>query len=792
MGRERRGGDRSWLERAAYGVGRVGHALAEGAGLRLGYTGKELSVVSAQVAMLAEFDAALENPSELIATHGMAMIDKMRMDDTIHGIERGLIKTVLKRPGRYVPAADDAEDTRKHAAELNWNISNMEGSLKKSLEEIALAYCYGFTPTERVFDSGPTPFGLAIYLKALKTRKPHDFNIHVDKHGNIKPKGLYQIINGREVGYDLTVGDGGGFILYVYDEEFDNWLGNTAFGPAYRSYFCKEWFIKFQSIGIERFANGIPEIKIDLSETKGDYAAAQKKAEAILKSLQTESYIVMPSGFIFDIHELQGQGLQYIKDAILLHSGMIATALLAPEQAGFTQVEGGSYAKAESQIQNQWMSVVEEMREDLSEDVLGDQLGRVIIDLNHGPQEMYPVFEYDELSEDDKFEWLRAVVEAIKAGVIKNWTLEREEYVCKKFDLPMLPEDQRKILVAAESVAVAGGGGFGTPKGGGGGGGGAAPTEAEREEAGTPEATKQLAEPFPAHVFQMAEGPTPQRRQADIGRSATAALAEVVKGIRDDQIGRCEKLLALPKGKAHGQLKYWKLKGTGEIRRIIHATLLLATLSGKEAVRLQLKAKGIKPRDVHKLAGISDIALIPAIARKYFAGIPLSGEEAAIWSGRAFEVSDVASRTILKEVKQVLYDGLKHNDPRKTRMELRRIFQGYLDTGELSEGKLLQPWRIDTIVRNNVRDAYAQGRLSQLQDPDVDAVVVAYKNSVIRDANTTDICKTGMEGPFDKDDYVPPLYHHGCRTIGPKPIFEGERYEIHPFPHDKVAAGFDH
>ena len=779
------------MERAAHKVGRVQHALAEGAGRRPSYAGKELSVVSSQVAMLAEYDGALENPSELIKNHGMSKIDDMRQDDTISGIVGGLFKTRLKSPWHIDPADDDPEDTKKHAAFIEWCIVNMEGSLKKSLKQILLAYCYGFTPTERIFDAGNTPFGNRIYLKALKTRKPHDFNIHTDAGGNIKPKGLYQTVGGEVRGYDLSVGDGGGFILYSYNKEFDNHLGTSAFGPAYCPYFHKGWFIKFQAVGIERFANGIPEIAIDLDLAAVDYTTAETRAKDILKSLQSDSEFIMPSGFTFNLHELQGAGLQYIKDAILLHSGMIATALLVPEQAGFTQVEGGSYAKAQSQM-GLWMSVVEELGEDICEDIMGDQLIRVLIDLNWGPQESYPTFVFDPLDEDDKFEWCRAVGEAVKGGVIKNWTLEREEALCDKLGLPMLPDDLKKILTDAEMVAVGGSGDEGTG-GGESASGGSAPDEDDAEDAGTPDAS-QMSESFPADVFRLAEGRTKTRIRDDIEKSAIDALTAVAGAIQDDQLARVDKLLAMPKGKAARQLKDWQLKKVGDVRRIVHAMLLMAALGGKKDIRefiKKSKATNIRLSEAHKLAEISSIALIPSAVRAYFKGLTLSGEEAAMLSTRAFDVSGGLSNAMLKEVKQVLYDALKHGDARKARQELRRIFKGYLDTGELKEGKLLNPWRIETIVRNNTRDAYAQGRLAQLEDPDVADVVVAYGNTVIFDDNTTDICESGMEGPFDKDDYVPPPYHHACRTEGPVPIFEGERHEIHSFEHGKVAVGFD-
>jgi len=315
---------------------------------------------------------------------------------------------------------------------------------------------------------------------------------------------------------------------------------------------------------------------------------------------------------------------------------------------------------------------------------------------------------------------------------------------------------------------------------------------AEGGEAGTPEMS-QLTE-FPADVFRMATGSGKARERDAIEASAIAALATVAKAMQDDQLKRVDGLLALPTTKAARKLKDWNLKNVGEIRRIVHAMLLMATLQGKKDIREFIKASkatNVKLSEVHKLVDISTLALIPAIVRAYFKGIPISGEEAALLVTRAFDVAGGLSGQMLKEVKQVIYDALRHGDSAKCRMELRRVFQGYLDTGELKDAKLLHPWRIETIVRNNVRDAYSRGRLAQLEDPDVADVIVAYANTVIYDDNTTEICESGMEGPFDKDDYNPPGYHHACRTIGPVPIFEGERHEKKAFPHEKVAPGFD-
>ena len=92
-------------------------------------------------------------------------------------------------------------------------------------------------------------------------------------------------------------------------------------------------------------------------------------------------------------------------------------------------------------------------------------------------------------------------------------------------------------------------------------------------------------------------------------------------------------------------------------------------------------------------------------------------------------------------------------------------FTGGID----SAGKRVDPYRTETIVRTNSTDAYNQGRLAQMRDPDLAEATFGYQYSAILDDRTTDVCARLHNRIFEPGDedlkaYTPPL-HMNCRSI---------------------------
>ena len=133
---------------------------------------------------------------------------------------------------------------------------------------------------------------------------------------------------------------------------------------------------------------------------------------------------------------------------------------------------------------------------------------------------------------------------------------------------------------------------------------------------------------------------------------------------------------------------------------------------------------------------------------------------------------------------------MRHGDAKKTKRLLRRLFDKYLETGEISAktGKVLTAHRIDTIVRTNIAEAMNAGRMTMYDDPDVRDFIVAYTLSIVDDDMTSDECRDRMGEVYDKDEFAPPPYHHDCRSIT-VPIVSGETYKITKW-HPPIAVGF--
>jgi len=140
-----------------------------------------------------------------------------------------------------------------------------------------------------------------------------------DEHGNIEENGLIESGN-----KPLPVNK---FILFAYnpnDDDADSLYGESDFRAAYRYYFSNDVIQRFWNIFLEKFGQptvigryepGIPKIKQD------EYLD-------ILKTIQTDTAIVMPKGLEAELLEAQRRGSAGYKSAFDTNNAMIARSLL--------------------------------------------------------------------------------------------------------------------------------------------------------------------------------------------------------------------------------------------------------------------------------------------------------------------------------------------------------------------------------------------------------------------------------------------------------------------------------
>lgn len=131
---------------------------------------------------------------------------------------------------------------------------------------------------------------------------------------------------------------------------------------------------------------------------------------------------------------------------------------------------------------------------------------------------------------------------------------------------------------------------------------------------------------------------------------------------------------------------------------------------------------------------------------------------------KAFFVSNVAQLELIQQVWDAIDKAVKEGTPladfKKTiGSELRKAWAGTVDD---------PPWRLETIFRTNVQNAYGAGRYRQATHPDVAGDRPVWMFDAILDGRTTDICEACDGTKLPNDDawwktHLPPL-HFNCRS----------------------------
>lgn len=140
-------------------------------------------------------------------------------------------------------------------------------------------------------------------------------------------------------------------------------------------------------------------------------------------------------------------------------------------------------------------------------------------------------------------------------------------------------------------------------------------------------------------------------------------------------------------------------------------------------------------------------------------------------ANKAFWATGVMSRQLEAEVQAVLVAGLRAGLTGPEQADaVRSVFAPWVgDEAMISDPGVVSPYRLETIVRTNTTDAYNQGRLVGMRDPEVFPFVEGVMYSAIMDTRTTEIC-AGLDGRVfqpgdpDLDVYTPPN-HFNCRSI---------------------------
>jgi SPP1 gp7 family putative phage head morphogenesis protein len=658
------------------------------------------------------------NPGWLVSRKGIRIIDEMRRDDQIKAsmsFKKGSVLSTEWSITSPEGQSDDWEVTKY----VDETLKNLDETFEKAMWAMLSALEYGYSVTEKVW--GPDATG-KITLKALKTRRPHEFDFETDPYGNIKPDGVIQQQPKGPMRLPVEK-----FVLYAYDEEFQNPYGTTDLQAAYRHWWAKDNALKWLTILLERL--GIPPIFGMYDPMR--YTPQQiDDLKNVMQNIQAATFGVLPrpssatkeatSAIEFWAPELAKQATDVFIPALEFYDRAVARALLMPGHLGLTNEEqAGSFAKAKVAF-DVFMLIVEKIRKDLTELVVNDQIIRPLVDLNY-TVDQYPAFRLAPIENDVRADLL-ATWKTLVDGSIVSVQDEDEVHIRAMLEFPELtPGAEKKELNPPPPDPFGGGGGFGDkPQG--------------RPQ---PRENKQYASE--AHYAKIV------RDLDKLESSAGDSLKAQLTGVRDNLLAYIEQNYP----QSPEAVSMLEVRGFAGVQDVLREFLREAYGLGDEAMRRELP---------------QTFAFGP--------GAPFTPTEALRWlAQKALQVSGILRSRIIDEVRRVLLDALRFGElPGDTLGKLRDVFLPYLgDPGVIEDDAVVSPHRLETILRTNATEAFNQGRLTTVMDPKLKPFIRGMRYSAVIDHRTTDVCRYLDQKvfPLDEPDLqkLAPPNHFNCRAI---------------------------
>lgn len=670
-------------------------------------------------------DIETYDPDKLIRRKDLTVIDDMLRDDAVKAAMT-LKQNASVSGGWHIQEAEDNPNSEIHKEFIEDNLAKMDGSVEKVLMNITSALPYGFSVQEVVLKPDNGHF----IIDKLVSHAPHNLDWIVDPETQ-SIVGIEQISGSIE---PLPVWKA---LVYRWNSKFENPWGQTDLDAAYRPWFSKDVMIRYWNMHGERVA---------LQRLIATYESSLEGVANEMIDEWVESIgMAIPEGVSIEFtgggSDAQASSDVFAK-AIEVHDQAIARSILKQTLATGEGTRVGSMALGRVH-QDTFAMELNTVQMDISETVMTEQLIRLLIDLNFGPQSEYPRFVLADPFPEDPDEFAERYVGLIKEGGITP-TKEDEDRVRQLAELPPREGEDPPPGRAAK------GGGFG-----------ASPFEREEYRKARP-----LTETEQTIDFQMLE--------TAFDSSETVA----VKGL-EEVVGKVEeKLLAdvarkfFKGGVANArEVNKFKIPFLGEFRRVLRATGLAAFEMGRKDFRKHFRQTAARRRQASKFdaanpGGQSFQQQIRAFENR--------------WAARSEAVATEFGREVERDVRNVLLKALETGETqRETEAKLAKVFEKYT-TGTTTAGGAVNPWRLETMVRTNFNGAYNQGRFISSRDPDVADFVQGYVYSAILDQRTSDICD-GLDGIVlaandPQVDRIVPPNHFNCRSILVE-VFTGEAFD---------------
>ncbi len=565
------------------------------------------------------------------------------------------------------------------------------------------------------------------------------------------------------------------FVVYSYNMEFSNWYGRSELFSAFRSWQIKKHVMKFWNIWLERYA--APFLWAQYKRDVGIKKQALEEIDGFMKNLSVKNAIRTSDAITIQAIQSSSSAADAYEKAIEAHNRYISHALLCPNLMGITgnqgDGKGGSYALGKKQFDS-FVWTLEKLGRDTSETIVGEQIIKPLILLNFPDvdEKLMPRFTFESVEEDN----IKARTDILVALKGSGFVNADEAWVREWLSLPKMEDDVELLDPTAERKVDENGDPIeDDPEEG---------EEEKAEEKKEEKAEEKKEEDPPAK--KESESRKESTLHAKFGERVTTrfekkirvkeyaaqfdsvegkiidALTPVLIDIRDALIKQVQKKGII----SEGNVKSVETVSVniGDFKKTLRMWLTKVHLDSKLRAVEELARAGVDVEIVTKFAEAPSYGwepVPPAEAIDFFnrkvsvkvrnkAGklVPIdlaTGKELALYDQRAFMISGVVKENILNDAKNIILNGIKRQDEPGAIGDLKDLFNKYVQQGIMKDDELIDPHRLETIVRTNMNEAINEGRRSMYEAPDVAGFVPYFAYSAIIDEKVTDYCEC-MDG----------------------------------------------
>lgn len=371
----------------------------------------------------------------LLGTLGLEVYDKMRKSDaqvhaTLMYCELPILSTKWSiEPAKNKDGVTEEEDEEVAEFVRQALFEHQEKTWTETLREILTMLPFGHSVFELVWEVVDDQ----VWLKKLGWRKPTTIQRWETQDGaagitQVTPQGKIASIPAEKL------------LIFSLRREGDNYEGTSVLRTAYRHWYLKDKFYRFDAVRHERQSLGILKIKLPVDASPDDEA----KALTIIRNIRNveQAGITVPGGTDDDAWEAEFMDMKAgttsnLEWSINHHDRKIATNILAQ----FMELgsEGGSGSYALSEDQSSLFLLADSAVAVYIRDTINRFLIKKLVDYNFDV-ERYPSLKFEKLGDVKITDFASAIGTLAGAGMI---TADKptEAAIREKVNLPAQSEE---------------------------------------------------------------------------------------------------------------------------------------------------------------------------------------------------------------------------------------------------------------------------------------------------------------------------------------------------------------